>query len=213
VVHGAVLAFPNNGRASKYDCEHGDVVDDGHHRGKPCRRDVGVELYSHGEIDSLRRRCFGTRQEITDLIGDDLLNVAGSEPCLNQCGRINVDLDCRLPARTHVPLEIRGNIKHECVFSHVHQWDDIALADWMGRLEIRRQKRASDAAGQLGIILVNHRNRRIVHFLRIAQRLGNYRERKSVDDEPKQNKIAQETAQLFGAEPEDVRQVAHGTIL
>ena len=65
-----------------------------------------------------------------------------------------------------------------------------------------------DAARQFGMVLVDDPDRGVVHLLRAALRLRDDGERERVDDEPQQHVIAQEAAQLLGAEPEDVGEAA-----
>jgi hypothetical protein len=62
------------------------------------------------------------------------------------------------------------------------------------------------------MVFVNHRNRGIVYLLRVTPRLGGDRQRKSIDDEPQQNKIAEEAAQFFGAKPKDERFIRDGLL-
>ncbi len=149
------------------------------------------------------------REEIPDLVGNDLLRIAGTKPRLHHRGRIDVDLKLGLASRQHIALEIRRNIDHEGEFSGVHRGNDVSLGDQLRRLVQRRKEGMGDAAGKLGVILIDDRNRGIVQFLRIAPRLQGDGQRKRIGHQGQKDEIMQEAAQLLDAEPIDVCKLAH----
>src|ERR1700688_1391511 len=120
MIHGAVLSLPHYRRAGKNDGQHGNVIDDCHHAGKPGGRKVRIKRNSYIEI---YRRWFYSlrmREEVRYLRGDDLLRMALPEPRLYHRGRIDVDLKPGLASRQNVPFEVRRDIDHESESSAVH---------------------------------------------------------------------------------------------
>ena len=72
VIHRPVLALAHHGGAGQNDREHGDVVDDAHHAGKPAGRHVRVERHADGEVHGrLRRRA--SDREMKRLISSSMI--------------------------------------------------------------------------------------------------------------------------------------------
>jgi DDE superfamily endonuclease len=112
-----------------------------------------------------QRRALRTGEEIRNLVGSDLLGIAGSEPCLHHRRRVDVDLDRRVPSTQDVALEIRRDVDHESVPTLVHLRDDVPLGNELRRLEQRRQERMRDPAREFGVI-VDDGDRRVMELLR-----------------------------------------------
>ena len=149
------------------------------------------------------------REKVADLGGDDLLRVAGPEARLHHRGRVDIHLDRGLASAENVALKIGRDVDHERIFAGIHQGDDVPLGDRLRRLEVRRQERVRDAARELRFILVDDADRGIMKLLRITLRLHDHGQGERVDDQPQENVIVQEAAQLLGAEPENIGDSAH----
>src|ERR1019366_9405593 len=129
MVHGPVLALPNDCGSSENDSQHRHIVDDPHYAGEPCGGDVGIERNPHVKINRQQRYSLRMREEIRYLGGDHLLRIARSKTRLYHCGRVNVDLESWLASSKNIPLKIRRDIDHEGIFPLVHEGNDIPLSN------------------------------------------------------------------------------------
>jgi hypothetical protein len=86
------------------------------------------------------------REKVRHLGSDNLLGVTGSESGLNHRGRVDIDLDHRLPSGKDVLFEFRRDIDDKGVFPLVHQGYDVLFHDLLRQLEVRRQECVGDAA-------------------------------------------------------------------
>jgi hypothetical protein len=98
-------------RAAPADRQHGDVIEDRHDAGEPCRRHIRIEDDSHREVDRRQRHALRAGNEVRYLAGDDLLRIAGAETRLHHRGRIDVDLNGGPAPAQNVALEVRGMSK------------------------------------------------------------------------------------------------------
>ena len=209
MIHGAVLALPDDRRPGKNDGQHGDVVDDPHHAGKPSGGHVRVERNSHIEIDRRQRHTLLVGEEIGDLGGDNLLRIAGSQPRLYHRRRIDVDLQRGLPSPQDIALEVGGNVDHEGKFPAVHRRNDIPFLYQLRPLKQWRKERMRDSTRKRRLILVDDRDRRIVQLLRIASGLQDHGEGKCIDHKSQKHEIVQKAAQFLDAKPVDIFDLPH----
>jgi hypothetical protein len=100
------------------------------------------------------------------------LDIAGAHARLHGGGRIDIDLDRRAAPRLEIALEMRGYVEGEGVASCIHEVVDLASGDLRWRLEVGRKEDLGDACRQLGMVLVDDGNRRVVELLGIAQGLA-----------------------------------------
>ena len=100
-----------------------------------------------------------------NLVGDDLLGVAGPDPRLHHRCRIDIDLDRGATSCEDVALEIRGNADHEGISAFVHRGHDVPFGDELWPLEQRRQERGRDPTREFGVIFVDDGDRSVVKFL------------------------------------------------
>ena len=122
------------------------------------------------------RACVTTKSAIS--VVDDLLRIARADAGLHHRRRVDATCSAGLRPAAHVALEMRRDVDDEGVPPGVHQPVDVALGDRLRRLEIGRQECVRDAARQLGMVLVDDGDRRIVQLLRVALRLRDDGERK-----------------------------------
>ena len=116
MIHRAVLALADDGRAGQNDRQHRDVVDDPHDAGEPGRRDIGVEGDPDVEIDRLGcRRASERDRKLSISRRYDLLGVAGAEPRLHHRGGVDVELDAGRRVPQQVALEVGRDVDHEGV--------------------------------------------------------------------------------------------------
>ena len=107
MIHCAMLALANDGRARQNDREHRHIIDDAHDAREPRRHDIWIEDDAHGERDrrfsdvlrSRKIRPLVARDEIVDLGRQDLLDITVAKPGRDHGRRIDIDLNLRAAAR------------------------------------------------------------------------------------------------------------------
>jgi hypothetical protein len=97
--------------------------------------------------------AFRPRKKVPDLRADDLLGVAGTDPCLYHRGGIDIELHRRLAPAKDVALEVGRNVYDKGEPAGIHQRHDVPLGDGRRRLEVGREERMGDPARQLRMIL------------------------------------------------------------
>ena len=110
-----MLALANKRGAGQDNREHGDVVDDLHHRSEPFRPEIGVEHDAEGEVDRLNfrsaRGCEGSCSTcgvgLHHLV-DDLLQVGAAVAGLGDRRRVHIDLQARIALRDDVCSNLGG---------------------------------------------------------------------------------------------------------
>ena len=137
---------PDDRRSRENDGQHRHIVDDTHHGREPSRSDVRIERDPNVEIDGRQLYALRMGEKVRYFGGDDLLGVTGSESGLNHRGRVDIDLDHRLPSGKDVLFEFRRDIDDKGVLSLVHQRYDVLFDDLLRQLEVRRQECVGYAA-------------------------------------------------------------------
>ncbi len=206
MVHRAVLAFTDDRGAGEDDRQHRNAVDDAHDTRKPGALDIRVEGDADDQIDRHQWGALRPRQVIGDLGRDDLLCVTGSEAGLHHRRGVDVELHRGPASGEDIAGEIGWDVDDERILSGIHQRYDVRFGDRLRRLEIGRQEGMRDPPRQFRVVFVDDRDRRVVHFLRMALRLRDNGQRERINDQPQQHEIAHKAAQFLGTEPIDVNE-------
>ena len=208
-----MLALANERGAGQNDREHGDVVDDLHHRCEPFRLEIGVEHDAEGEVDRLNFRSAGGCGGSCSACGvglhhlvDDLLQIDPAVAGLSDRGRIHIDLEARIAIRDDVLLELGRNLDHEHVAARVHRRTDFRRRDLDRRLEPRRKNCLPDQPGKLGAVLVDNGGRNMIDFRLGPGRDGVNGVAERIDGQRQQDRVGADAVQLLQAQREDVEQ-------
>ena len=209
-----MLALADERGAGQYDREHGDVVDDLHHRGEPFRLEIGVEHDADGEVDRLNFRSAGGCGGSSGVRGvglhhlvDDLLQVGPAVAGLGDRRRIHVDLEARIAVRDDVLLELGRNLDHEHVAASVHRRTDFRRRDLDRRFEPGRKDGLPDQPGKLGMILVDDGGGDMIDFGLGPGRHGVNGVAEGINRQRQQDRVGADAVQLLQAEREDVEQL------
>ena len=142
---GAVLALADQRRAGQDDRQHGDAVDELHHRAEPHRAQIRIEEDAHFEVGGQGGDCTMALHEGRYLAIDDVLHIAVADESLRHAGGVDVELDRRLAPGQHVALEIGRDVEDEGVEAHIHAGVDGVLIDDRRHLEMGRIEGVDDA--------------------------------------------------------------------
>src|SRR5215813_10034315 len=104
----ALLALADERGSGQDHGEHGEIVDDLHHRGEPARLEVRVELCARDYFDRQAHQSFAPGDELGDVVDDHVLDVGHAIKRLGHGGGIYVDLNRGLPPLENIRLEFWG---------------------------------------------------------------------------------------------------------
>ena len=102
VLDRAVLAFPDQRGPGEDHGERGDLVDEGDDRAEPGRLAVGIELLADNDAQGQLGLRVAAVDERGDAIGEDVLDVAGTDARLLHCGGVHGHLHLGGPAAAEV---------------------------------------------------------------------------------------------------------------
>ena len=199
-----MLPFADQGRAGQDDGEHGDVVDEFHHRPEPRLGQVRIEAVARHDLDRLRSGGIVPVHERTDFVHDDLLDVAAAGERLRHARGVDVELDLRPVAGKDVLLEIVGDDQHERVFAVVHFRIDLGAVDSRCRQEHRREKGVGDAPGELRIVLIDHGQSRIRDGVRGGRRRDVDAEREGIENQRQHQRVPHQSPEFLQTELKNV---------
>ncbi|VTR66315.1 hypothetical protein DESC_480025 [Desulfosarcina cetonica] len=208
VFDGAVLAFADQGRAGQDDRKHGDVVDDLHDAAEPGAGQVGVEFHADGLADG-RPGIAGGLEEIGDFGVDDAADVTRADKGLGHARCIDVHQEVGSLAGQQVVFEPGRDIQDEGVVPRIHAGIHRRPWDTDRGLEVGRVEGVDDPFRELGAILVQNGDGRLVQLQRGGRGNGVNAPGKGPDDEEEKHLVVPEAAQLLDAEEEDVGQFVH----
>ena len=108
-------------------------------------------------------------QKVFDLLGDDLLGVAGADARLHHRGGVHVDLDRGLASPQQVALKVGRDVDGEGVARRCSSGGSMSRsAIGRGGLKYGGRKAPRDPPGQRRLILVDDADRGVVQLLQIA---------------------------------------------
>src|SRR5262249_34576805 len=121
----ALLALADERSSGQDHGEHGEIVDDLHHRGEPARLQVRIELCTGHDLDRGTHQSFASADELRDIVDDDVLDVGHAIERLGHGSGIYVDLNRGLPPLENVLLEFWGNFDDEDKTLRIHRCIDL----------------------------------------------------------------------------------------
>src|SRR5215470_16591878 len=154
----ALLALADERGSGQDYGEHGEIVDDLHHRGEPARFQVRVELCAGHDLDRRTHQPLASADELRDVVDDDALDVGHAIEGLGHGSGIYVDLNRRLPPRENVLLKLWGNFNYEDKTLRIHRCIDLCRGDLHCRLECRWSEAVRNSARQVGMVFVDDSN-------------------------------------------------------
>ena len=133
MLNGPVLALADQRRPGKHDRQHGDVVDNRHHRAKAGRFQIRVKAHTHFQRHRRLIVVTVTRHKAVHLAADDILDIAVAGKGLAHPRGIDVNLYIRLPTGQHITLKIRWNVHGEGVAPGVQSGIHLISGDHLRR--------------------------------------------------------------------------------
>ena len=115
MLDGTVLALADQRRAGEDNGQHGDVVDDRHHRAKALLFQVRVKAHSYRQLYRQHAVVPIAGNEAVYFAANNILDIAVAGKGLAHARGVDVDLHFRLAAGQHIALEVRRNIDGESV--------------------------------------------------------------------------------------------------
>src|SRR5262249_48032864 len=152
----ALLALADERSSGQDYGEHGEIVDDLHHRVEPARFQVRIELCAGHDLDRGTHQSFASGDEFRDVVDDDVLDVGHAIEGLGHGGAIYVDLNRRLPPRKDVLLKLWGNFNDEDKTLRIHRCIDLCRGDLHRWLERRWSEAVRNSARQVGMVFVDN---------------------------------------------------------
>src|SRR5262249_56689086 len=107
----ALLALADERSSGQDYGEHGEIVDDLHHRVEPARFQVRIELCAGHDLDRGTHQSFASGDEFRDVVDDDVLDVGHAIEGLGHGGAIYVDLNPTAAAPKGCPPETLGEFQ------------------------------------------------------------------------------------------------------
>ena len=198
-----MLALADQRGAGEDDGEHGDDVDQLHHRAKPRRRQSRVEPGAHGQINGRRRHRPVALHKLGHLQLHDLLHRAVGGKGLHHARGVHVELHARHLACQHIALEVGRYVQHQRVAACVQAGVYVLRGDQVWPHKLRRKKGGGNALREGGDILVHDGDGHVVQRLWLGLARAVDRQRGGVDDEHQHHRVAPQAPQLFDAQAED----------
>src|SRR5262245_25734452 len=122
----ALLTLADERGSGQDHGEHGEIVDDLHHRGEPARLEVRVELCAGHDLDRGAHQSLASGDELRDIVDDDVLDVGHAIEGLGHGSGIYVDLNRRLAPRENILLKLWGNFDDEDEKIRIHSCIDFS---------------------------------------------------------------------------------------
>ena len=204
MLDGALLALADQRRTGQDHGDHGEIVDDLHHRSEPARLQIRIELCMRNHLDQSTRQSFPSRHELGHIVDDHVLDVGHPVEGLGNRGCIDVDLNGRLPPGKNIRLELRGNFDdiHEPL--RIHPRIDFRRCDLDRRLESGRREAIRDAARQVRTIFVDNADGEVSRLGRGAGGRGVNSEGETIRDKRQHDRVGADAAQFLDRQTVDV---------
>jgi hypothetical protein len=168
------------------------------------RLQIRVEACTGHDIDREGGVVIGSAQEVEHFPPDDALKINRPVAGVGHRRRVHVELQAGASPGEQVRLEVRGDLDDEDELVGVHHPVDAGRVDLLGGTEEGLMDRGLDPPGELGPVVIHHRDGGVLDFQLGARGDGVHGKGKGVDDHQDDDRVGPDAAEFLPAEPEDV---------
>ena len=170
---------------------------------------VGVVVGAQDGADGQEAGVIRATEEAVYFAVVDLAEVGSADPALAHAGGVDGELCLRAAVLQDVALVVGRDVDDEGVVAFVHVAVGAVARDFHGRLEVGRQDGVADAVGKGAVVFVDDGDGGIPE-VGVALAHGNDDAGVHVEGEDDKDGVAEQAAQFFAGEGEDVFQGVHG---